>query len=249
MNLLFVANWKMQRFYWQTIEWFAHHSAELTQLSLTGDLVICPTFLELVELVKMSKTFSLKNIHFGAQNCSIFEYGPYTGEVSARSLSEVGCAFAIIGHSERRILFHETSEDVALKVHHLINVGITPIICVGETREERDTGLRKQRIEQQLMPVLKVIKKLKKGAFCVAYEPVWSIGTGETPEIGEIQEIFNEIIELGKKFVSGSNIRVLYGGSVSVDNAKRLKSIDSLGGLLIGSASLNFQDFKKIVSC
>src|SRR3972149_4963667 len=132
MALLYVANWKMQKTFNQSIEWFSKYADDFDKLAILNDIVICPTFLEISEISKIINRLSNKHLFIGAQNCSAFESGAFTGEISAKSLREIGCSYCIVGHSERRDFFNESVKDVSFKVQQLLSVGIKPIICIGE---------------------------------------------------------------------------------------------------------------------
>lgn len=238
---LFVANWKMYKTYDQAVA-FAHtHCDELDLLSNSKTkIVIAPSF---VCLDAVGKIFKNRSIALAAQDCAAHESGAYTGEVDAASLAQIGCAYAIIGHSERRQLCGETDELIKTKAEILLKNNITPIICIGETLEDFDKGHTLEVLEVQLANILPVLKNSKK-EFCIAYEPIWAIGTGKVPALNELQKVFEWLSER----IENANCTLLYGGSVDEKNASSLLKISHVGGLLIGGASCNFQSLKKIVS-
>lgn len=178
----------------------------------------------------------------GAQNVSEYGDGAYTGEVSARMLKDVGCKLAIIGHSERRRYFAESDTGVVGKLARVLEVGLYGIVCVGETLAERDAGRAEAKIESQLAQLHTLMAR---GAgpdrFCVAYEPIWAIGTGRAASSEQIASM-HELI----KRCLGSSYAVLYGGSVKAGNAAEIMSIAGVDGVLVGGASLDVKDFGEI---
>lgn len=195
---------------------------------IASRLVICLPFTSFPDNIELSN-----NISVGAQNCHHKKSGSYTGEISAEMLKELGCTHVILGHSERT---DETDSEIKLKSETAIESGLHPIICVGEDAEDYKSGKTKEAIEYQCKNRLPT-----HGEYTVAYEPIWAIGTGHVPSNGVIAEVI-EVIKscTGKK-------HVIYGGSVSSENIENLLNISSLSGVLIGSASLDFDCFYKIV--
>lgn len=190
------------------------------------------------------------NIQLGAQNVYPKDFGAYTGEVSAPMLKEFGCRYVLVGHSERRQLFQEDENFVSQKFHHVKNHGMIPVLCVGETLEERLKGQTEQVITKQLLAVS------KDNAACfsecvVAYEPIWAIGTGQTASPEQAQEVHQFIRSLVAEINSNHAecLSLLYGGSVNEKNAKALFSMPDVDGGLVGGASLNTKQFLEIVTC
>ncbi len=183
----------------------------------------------------------------GAQNMHWEESGAYTGEISANMLNDFGCDLVLVGHSERRKYFSETDEMINLKLKSALNSGITPILCFGETGEEREQGLTYTVIEEQLTSALDGIDEEEMGRIIFAYEPVWAIGTGKnaTPIQAE------EICAFAKKFLKENYMLtdciMLYGGSLKPSNAQEIFSQKSINGGLIGGACLNIHDFEKLI--
>lgn len=189
-------------------------------------------------------------INWGAQNISQYEKGAYTGEVSADMLNDFGCRYVIVGHSERRMLFGETSQIVAEKYAAAQRAGLIPILCVGETLEQRDSDITEQVIDEQLKAVIALtgIESLAKAV--IAYEPVWAIGTGKTATPQQAQDIHQFIrkgIASQDKGIS-EELSILYGGSVKANNATELFVMPDIDGGLIGGASLVAEDFVAICS-
>lgn len=247
-HLIYVANWKMSmhaqgatQFADQVKEWVKKNPA------LERRIIICPTFPLLLPLkIELSES----NIYMGAQNCSEYEQGAYTGQVCAQDLVDVGADFCIVGHSECRAYLKESNDAIGKKVSRLFEHLINPIICIGETAQERATNQTLEILEQQLAPIAHAIKTAHSwpNVLTIAYEPVWAIGTGNVPSLQEVQTVFDWI----KSYTACSmshvkTIRILYGGSVDASNAPTLKTISGLSGFLIGGASLDFQKFKNIV--
>ena len=180
------------------------------------------------------------NIAWGAQNLSQYERGAYTGEISASMLNDFECRYVIVGHSERRSLFGEDSQIVAEKYQAAQRAGITPILCVGETLEQREAGTTEQVIEEQLATVIKLAGVESLAKAIVAYEPVWAIGTGRTASPEQAQDVHSFIREgIAKQNVNiAKSLTILYGGSVKASNASALFDMSDIDGGLIGGASL-----------
>lgn len=240
---LFVANWKMNKSLTASLDFCTIHKTSLEKLTNHAEVVLCPSFPALFSMFQMIKN---TKIRLGAQTCSSHEKGPYTGQVNAQSLKEVGCHYCIIGHSEQRRDAHLTNEDIAKQATRLLDVGIEPIICIGESKETFMNHTTKAVLEHQLHPVLKAIQSFNQPV-TIAYEPIWAIGTGIIPEDAYIQDIFIWLTHILQEKLQ-STWRLLYGGSVNPDTIMSFKTVTHLDGFLIGDASLNFQKFEKIVS-
>ncbi len=186
------------------------------------------------------------NVVWGAQDCSAHRVGAYTGEVSAPMLIEFGCSHVIVGHSERRALHIETDAVVAAKAEQALAAGLVPIVCVGETLDERERGETAQIVERQLRAVVELLGTAA-ASIVVAYEPVWAIGTGKTASPEEAQAVHAHLRSiLYTTTQSASSLRILYGGSVKADNAAQLFAQPDIDGGLIGGASLKAADFVAI---
>ena len=231
----FVANWKLNGNF-QFIDEF------INNLSLPKDnskcVVICPTAIHLDYISKNKNGF-----YVGAQNVSEHEEGAYTGEISVHSLSDLNVNFCIIGHSERRQIFKEKNEEINLKSERLIRNSVIPIICIGETLEQKEKGITKKVLEEQLINSVSSSSNFENTI--IAYEPVWAIGTGLTPTIEEIDETHRYIREHNDKFYK---YKILYGGSVKASNAKEITGLPNVDGALIGGASLKPQEFSMILA-
>jgi triosephosphate isomerase len=237
---LVVGNWKM------------HGSREANAALLAGllpagalacDVVVCPPF---VYLTDVAQTLGASPIRWGAQDCSAHEQGAYTGEVSAVMLAELGCRYVIVGHSERRSLHAETDQVVADKAKAALAHGLTPIVCVGETLQQRQAGETESVVKRQLSAVIHTLGHCV-SEMVVAYEPVWAIGTGLTATPDQAQAVHAALrAQLQAATKHASAMPILYGGSVKPDNARTLFAQPDIDGGLIGGASLKAADFMAI---
>jgi triosephosphate isomerase len=209
-----------------------------------GTIVIAPVF---TALASVSETVRGSHVKLAAQNVFYEEKGAYTGEVAPAMLLDAGCEYVIIGHSERRKYFHETDETVNAKVKKALAFGLKPIVCVGETEEEREKGITEFVVGSQVRKGLYGIGSLKN--IVIAYEPVWAIGTGKNATPQEAQEVHAFIRNLLKKSHGdeAGDVLVLYGGSVTKDNISDLISMDDIDGALVGGASLKSDSFLGII--
>lgn len=249
-SLLFVANWKMEMSINQTINYCQDNLDSLIQLSSSfgNKIVLCPTFPALgFVMVVLEHT----PIMLGAQNCSEFVSGPYTGQVSAVSLAELGCKYCIIGHSECRRFNCESDESICRKARILFNAGIVPIVCIGETEDACDVALTMKILESQLEPLREYMIDVEPNEcpVIIAYEPIWAIGTGRVPTTDYLKEVYDQLDSVCQSlFPISLKYQLMYGGSVSENNITQLVSLDEISGFLIGSASLDFQKFKNLIS-
>jgi len=237
-SFFIAGNWKMNILPSEVI----HIAGEMVKCSLKYPQVrvaICTPFID-IPILKENITGS--KIHLGAQNVHPQQSGAYTGEVSPTMLRDMGVEVCIVGHSERRQFFNETDEFINAKVKSLITVGIEPILCIGETLEERQAGQTSEIIHNQLSSSLNNILESDIKNITIAYEPVWAIGTGETATPEQAQEVHQSIREfLIDKFgeTLANNVWILYGGSVTPDNVRELLKEKDIDGTLLGGASLN----------
>ncbi len=209
------------------------------------ELLVCPPFPYLAQVAQMVDG---SRVMLGAQNVSVHESGAYTGETAGSMLADVGCSHIIVGHSERRALYGENSDIVAEKFRAAQSAGLTPILCVGETLEEREAGRTERVIDEQLDAALGAAGIAAFASAVIAYEPVWAIGTGMTATPEQAQEVHRHIRARLEAEDAGiaAGIRILYGGSVKGDNAGGLFSNPDIDGGLIGGASLKPADFLAI---
>lgn len=210
------------------------------------DVVVC---VPATDIYAVGQAVKGSNIHLGAQNVHFAESGAYTGEISADMLKELGVEYVVIGHSERRQYFGETDETVNKRTLTAVAKGLIPIVCVGETLEQRESGETEKVLERQIKVGLNGIDDLNK--IVIAYEPVWAIGTGKTATSEQANETIGFIRKtLAENFCKkcASEVRIQYGGSMKPGNAKELMAMEEIDGGLIGGASLKAADFAAIVN-
>ena len=240
-------NWKMYKTLTETRAFFSSF-LPLVAGAKHCDMVVAPPFTAISTAVEAVKGSS---IAVGGQNVSWSQEGAFTGEVSAPMLAEAGCRYVIIGHSERRQLFRETDDNVAKKTLMALASGLTPIVCLGETQEDRDAGLTEEVLSRQFRGGPCALTPEEFSRILVAYEPVWAIGTGRTatPEIAAEAHRFLRRCA-GEKFSirHASALRILYGGSVKPDNIQGLMAQEELDGALVGGASLDPESFAALVN-
>ena len=275
---IIVANWKMNNGFDEVDDWiegfYKAYSDNLKNEKFI-DVVLCPPFvlldyvdtqliedgfhfLEFIankegrtvedfEVEEISKyVYDARPLKIGAQDCGFEDEGQFTGDVSAKLLQEVNCEYVIIGHSERRKNHQETNEIIAKKALSAFKNKITPIICVGESKEIRDQGQHFDFVKEQ---IIKSIPLVKTSRIVIAYEPIWAIGTGETAQVSQIEEMVkfirqvyeNEVAQFVEEFF------LIYGGSVNSTNSGEILNIKELDGLLVGKASLDIEEFAKIL--
>lgn len=212
-------------------------------LSFSNTVAVFPIAIAASEVINAVKGTSFK---VGAQNVAWVPKGAYTGAVSAHIYKELGCSYALIGHSERRHIFHETDEAVRKKVEAAFDAGIIPVICIGETKEDREAGKREYRLKKQLMKVFDGMDIPEHARIIIAYEPVWAIGTGDPCDSIEAAEI-HQLIKRELRQYTTMAIPVLYGGSVDEENVISYLSLDPIDGVLIGKASTHYESFARII--
>jgi triosephosphate isomerase len=237
------ANWKMNKTVAEAAEFV---DALLPRIAATQcDVVLCPSFLALGEVVERRRGTAVR---VAAQNMHFEESGAFTGEVSAAMLVELDVEAVLLGHSERRQLFGETDEALALKVPAALAADLEPILCVGETEEARDGGETEGVLEAQLQTDLASVESTDIARVVVAYEPIWAIGTGRTATPEQAQEACAFIRDvLRMRGAAADEVRILYGGSVKLDNAAELLGLPDVDGALVGGAALDPVDFAAIV--
>ncbi len=240
------ANWKMYKAPEQTQAFFDEF-LPLVAGHDRDEIVVCPPFIDLQTAVAAAGG---SNVVVGAQNMHWAKEGAFTGEISAPMLNAIGVTHVILGHSERRQYFNETDDTVNRKLEYTLESGLTPIVCVGEVLEEREAGLTEDVLRRQCMRAFNGISGRKAAKLCIAYEPVWAIGTGKTatPQMAaDAHAVIRH--EAAKAFGDdfAAALRILYGGSVKPDNATALMSEEEIDGALVGGASLDPKHFTKIV--
>ncbi len=230
---IFIANWKLNG----NPAFIKEYYQKLSTNSNNCVVISSPTIY--LNLLKTNN----KNLFFGAQDVSTFNQGAYTGEISAEMLQDTNVNFCLLGHSERRQYFNESNQSIRLKATNLINKNIIPVICVGETLEDKEKKNTKSVLSRQLEEGLPKIFNYENTL--IAYEPIWAIGTGFTPSLEDIEEVHNFIKKTDEKL---NNIKVLYGGSVKSTNSRDINELKSVDGCLIGGASLKVEEFNAIIS-
>lgn len=240
MKYLF-GNWKMYLDYAQSLT-LAKHVGKVKFNKKKVAVTVFPTFLAIPDAVKVLKK---TNVKVGAQNVSWTPQGAYTGAVSAYLVKRAGVSYAIVGHSERRYIFGEHDEDVRKKVEACLATGVTPVVCVGETKEDLDNDKRQYRLKKQLHHIFDDLKT-GSGKVIVAYEPVWAIGTGNPCDAATADDVIGWIKQEIKQYTSAT-IPVLYGGSVDASNVVSYLSRDVIDGFLVGGASTNIRSYTQLL--
>lgn len=242
MKKFIVANWKMCGRVESSKIWAQKIIAR--QIPAEREVVVCPPT-ALLSILKDALGESA--VKLGGQDCHAKDEGAYTGETSAQLLKDLGCEYVIVGHSERRSYQMENNEIVRAKAICAIKTGLIPVICIGETGKQRENGKTLEVIKQQIAE--SVPDEAGFGNFLLAYEPVWAIGSGKLPTMDEIKQV-HEAIKTSiseRKKIDAAGVYVLYGGSVKPDNAADILGLSSVSGVLVGGASLNADDFYKII--
>jgi len=236
-------NWKMHNTIAESIALVKAIKEGTTNLK-NGEIVLAPTF---TALFNVGETIKGSNISLAAQNMFYEDKGAFTGEIAPGMLKDIGCTYVIIGHSERRKYFHEQDQDVNLKVKKALTAGLKPIMCVGETDEERVKGITRSVVDRQVKQGLNGVEKIDD--VVIAYEPVWAIGTGKVATPVEAEEVHQFIRGILKDLYGrmANDIRILYGGSVTKDNIGDLIAMENIDGALVGGASLKADGFLGII--
>lgn len=214
---------------------------------LSCDIVVCPPF---TALSTVSDLLDGSSIQLGAQNMHAIDKGAFTGEISPPMLTELGCTYVIIGHSERREYAQESDRDIHAKIKAAFHYGMTPILCVGESLEQREKNVTLSWIKNQLTSALNDLSSDEVSKMIIAYEPIWAIGTGMTATAEQAEEVCSSIRNMIKTMFDdevASSVRIQYGGSVKGDNAKALLHKPNIDGALVGGASLDVDEFMNII--
>jgi triosephosphate isomerase len=243
-------NWKMHHDHLVAIQVVQKLSYRLDKADYDAcDVVVCPPFTDVRTLQTLIDSDRLP-LQLGAQNCHWENEGAYTGEVSPTMLAKLNVRYVIVGHSERRQLFGETDETVNRKLRAVLRNGMTPIVCVGETLEERDDGATDERVTSQTRAAFAGVKAAEAAACVVAYEPIWAIGTGRNATPDDANDTIR-VVRTALRELYGENtaqaVRIQYGGSVKPGNAADLMAQPEVDGALVGGASLDPDDFARIV--
>jgi triosephosphate isomerase len=238
-----IGNWKMNLSLNTIHEFFSGLTPG--DLSKDGNYWIAPQFVHIPYCIERADSI---NIKIGSQNCAQEENGAYTGEVSASALSDIEASFVILGHSERRALYHETSDALQKKIQQCLKNNLTVVLCCGETLEQREANKTNEIVLTQLKEALDGIELKDADQMIIAYEPVWAIGTGKTATSDEASAVHNEIRTfLNEQYPAlGNEISILYGGSVKPSNIKDLIAKENINGALVGGASLQAESYMQL---
>jgi len=244
---IIAGNWKMNKDIHETATLVNGLKEKVKDFKGNVGVVICPPF---TSLVVAKSLIQGTQIHLGAQNISQNDDGAFTGEVSAKMLMAIGCEYVILGHSERRQYFKETDELINAKIKKALKANLIPIICVGETLEEREAGVTEKIISTQIKGVLKELSSEEMHKVVIAYEPVWAIGTGKTATPDQANQVHKFIRKLVAQLYNNTvadGLIIQYGGSMNAENAASLLSQTDIDGGLIGGASLKVDAFMAII--
>ncbi|MCL6435717.1 MAG: triose-phosphate isomerase [Leptolyngbyaceae cyanobacterium HOT.MB2.61] len=237
-RIVIAGNWKMYKTQAEALEFLQGFIPLLSETPEEREVILCVPF---TALVSLSQSLHGSRIRLGAQNVHWEKEGAYTGEIAAPMLTEIGVRYVIVGHSERRQYFGETDETVNLRLKAAQAAGLTPILCVGETKQQRDAGETESVIFNQLAEDLVDVDQTN---LIIAYEPIWAIGTGDTCESLEA----NRVIGLIRKQLTNPDVPIQYGGSVKPDNINEIMAQPEIDGALVGGASLQPASFARIVN-
>ena len=243
---IIAGNWKMNKTATETAA-FANELKPLLPKSPGCEVLLC---MPALNITAAQKAFKGTKVRVGAETMHYAENGAFTGEIAANMLTDLGVKYVIIGHSERRQYYNETDESVNKKVRAAINAGLTPIVCVGESLEQRELGVTNELLAYQVSTALSGVTAQELRHIVIAYEPIWAIGTGKTATAEQAQEVCCNIRTLLRKKNDARTARavsILYGGSMNAGNAAELLAMPDIDGGLIGGASLKPADFAKIV--
>ena len=243
---IIAGNWKMNTDKEGAIA-LAKDFRRLTEQVRDIDMVLIPPS---VFSIPVEQAIEESRIELGAQNCEYREKGAFTGEVSVSMLTSVGCRYVLCGHSERRTVYGETDGIINAKLHAVLKAGLVPILCIGETKEERDQGRTMEVIRKQLEQGLNQVSPEELSKLVLAYEPVWAIGTGDTASPEQAQDVHAAIREWVERHSSAevaAAVRIQYGGSVKPENVDELMRKPDIDGALVGGASLKAESFARIV--
>lgn len=243
---IIAGNWKMNKTYSEAKSLID----EISKLSLNEEVeaVICPPFINLSLAVELTKE---SQVQVGAQNMYFEEAGAFTGEVSPLMLKDLGVKYVILGHSERREYFKEDDELINKKILSSLSHSLMPILCVGETLEEREAGKEKEKVKEQVTRDLQGLSEESFDKLVIAYEPIWAIGTGKTASSQDAEDMCAYIRSLVVELFgpeAGQKVRIQYGGSVKPSNVKEIMDKENIDGALVGGASLEAESFGQLVN-
>jgi triosephosphate isomerase len=242
------SNWKMHKTHAEAIQWIETLGKASVGIPASIELIVCVPFIHLRTVAAAAEIF--ERISIGTQNVHWEEAGAFTGETSAPMIADAGGRYCVVGHSERRNYFGENDELVNRKTRILLKHGISPIVCIGESIEQREKGLTLNHVQRQVMTCFAGLSPSEMQQTVVLYEPIWSIGTGNNATPAQAQDAHHFIREmLGRVFSkeTAETTRIIYGGSVKIHNAAELIQGEDIDGVGVGSGSLNVDEFLKIV--
>ncbi|MEN9869306.1 MAG: hypothetical protein RLZZ171_289 [Cyanobacteriota bacterium] len=237
-KVIIAGNWKMHKNQAESLAFVQEFKSKVEDTKENQEIVLCTSF---TSLTAMSKNLHGSRIMLGAQNIHWSDEGAYTGEISGSMLTEIGVDYVIVGHSERRQYFGETDQTVNLRLKAAQKYRLKPILCVGETKEQRDAGETEQVIIDQLK---KDLVEIDQSNLVIAYEPIWAIGTGDTCESSEA----NRVIGIIRQQLDNKNVSIQYGGSVNPGNVDEIMAQPEIDGALVGGASLSASSFARIAN-
>jgi triosephosphate isomerase (TIM) len=237
-KVIIAGNWKMHKNQAESLAFVQEFKSKVEDTKEDQEVVLCTSF---TSLTAMSKNLHGSRIMLGAQNIHWSDEGAYTGEISGSMLTEIGVDYVIVGHSERRQYFGETDQTVNLRLKAAQQYRLKPILCVGETKEQRDAGATEQVIIDQLK---KDLVEIDQSNLVIAYEPIWAIGTGDTCESSEA----NRVIGIIRQQLDNKNVSIQYGGSVNPGNVDEIMAQPEIDGALVGGASLSASSFARIAN-
>lgn len=240
MKKIIAGNWKLYKNPHETRQYFAEFIKAVPEIS-DREFVFFPPA---TNLEATAESLQLTRICWGSQNCGTELKGAFTGEISAQVVKDLGGQYVLLGHSERRALFFETDAMIAQKLELVQSLGLTPMLCIGETLKEREAGETLTVLQAQLEKGLARVKN--RTQLVIAYEPVWAIGTGKVATTEQIHEAHQAIAKMLRSMEFTSEFPILYGGSVKPENAQEIGAVPHVSGFLVGGASLEVSSFKKI---
>jgi len=250
MKPIIIANWKMSLGLRESVELAQEMKDKLASVK-EKDVVLCPDF---VSLADVGQVISGSQVVLGAQDIFWQEKGAYTGEIAVSTLKEIGCKYVIVGHSERRHNLNETGKMINGKIEACLKNGLVPVVCVGETIEDHQDGQTDNVVAGQLRETLEGIDLIEGEEIILAYEPAWAISSGkgaeaaQAEEIGHVFQVMRQaVLDSWPLAIANNNVRLIYGGSVDVDNVEEFANLDMLSGFLVGGASLDAGEFSQIV--
>ena len=244
-NKIISANWKMNGSMALINEFNDYFINNIEKIDKSNAIIFFPPAPYFSSLNKIIKDY--QHIYLGAQDCSAYKNSARTGDISASMINELGSNFVLVGHSERRVLYNETDELVSKKIKRAIEENLNVILCIGENEDEKNKNITKKKLEQQIF--YSINERCNPSNTIIAYEPVWSIGSGSLPEVSEIEEI-NLFIQntVKDKLKNEDNFKILYGGSVNSKNISNILKSQLIDGVLVGGASLKSKEFIEIVN-